>query len=268
MMSPAGRPAAPPETRLRRYPASSRFVVHPAAGREARWVRSLAGTSDRRRSALDRLGAGAIGLLGTRMLPLAPPWVWPELGVDRLLDELGAPLPGLQLIAAVVPRQPARPRLSLLCRWRDARVVVKLGTPGDGLAIEALALELLTADPLPGIMTPALLTAGETPGQQPLSYLATSALGLGRQQPAVGEPLRTFESDLATRLAGLPRPDGTPDDHVPVHGDLAPWNLRRTPRGLALFDWEGARWAPPGTDLDQYRRACATLGRRGLRFRS
>jgi hypothetical protein len=257
-----------PGAQLRRFPASPRFLVHPDAGRDARLIRALAGTSDRRRDALDRLGAGLIRLAGTRLLPVASPWAWPEQRADVVVDELSEAMPGLTLIAAVVPRQDGRHRLSLLCRWRGDLIVVKLGVPGDGLDIEALALDLLTADPLPGVRTPALLRSGTTPGEQPVSYLATSALGLDRQRPALGEPLRTFESDLAARLAGLPRPDGTPRDHVPVHGDLAPWNLRRTAHGLALFDWEAAGWGAPGSDLDHYQRACAGLGRRRSRLRA
>lgn len=35
-----------------------------------------------------------------------------------------------------------------------------------------------------------------------------------------------------------------------VHGDLTPWNLRRSADGrLVLFDWEHASYAPPATDL-------------------
>jgi thiamine kinase-like enzyme len=52
---------------------------------------------------------------------------------------------------------------------------------------------------------------------------------------------------------------------VPTHGDLAPWNLRRSPYGLALFDWEAAGWRPPGHDVDHYRRACAELRPRARR---
>jgi len=47
-----------------------------------------------------------------------------------------------------------------------------------------------------------------------------------------------------------------------MHGDLAPWNLRRLRDGrLVLFDWENVRWAPPTTDEVFYRAASGALGR-------
>ena len=100
-----------------------------------------------------------------------------------------------------------------------------------------------------------------------VTFLATDALGLDGQRPALDEPLHRFERDLAERLAALPRPSDAPDDAVPVHGDLAPWNLRRTSRGLALFDWEAAGWGAPGSDLAYYRRTSSELAGRSLRAR-
>ena len=63
---------------LRRYPASHRLLVHPAAGRSARHVSSLTGASDWRRAVIDAAGAATIGLVGTRVLPHAERWAWPE----------------------------------------------------------------------------------------------------------------------------------------------------------------------------------------------
>lgn len=232
----------------------------------------LAGTSDWRRNALDVLGAGAVLLLGTRRWPPAPPWSWPAFDADEVERRLAPALPGLAVVAGVLPRQPGRARLSLLCRQpvpgghRD--VVVKLATVGDGLEREAQALSLLTARPLPGIATPRVLASGTMDGTgEAIAFLATDALGLDRQRPAIAEPLRSFERDLADRLGGLPRPPETSDHAVPVHGDLAPWNLRRTSRGLALFDWEAAGWGEPGSDLAYYRRTSAELGGWSLRAR-
>lgn len=246
---------------MRRYPWSDRFVLDAAGGRRSRQVRTLAGAADWRREVVDRMGAAVVAAVGTGPLPPSPGWSWPAEDADELLALLRDPLPGLELVAAVLPRQPGRRRLSVLCRWRDDDVVLKLGTPHDGIDTEAAALDLLTRRPLPGIRTPRLIEAGTLNGSspEPVAFVATSALALGRQRPAIDAPLRTFESDLAVRLDELPRRAGTPTHHVPVHGDLAPWNLRRTGRGLALFDWEAAGWGPPGSDLEFYRRACDSL---------
>lgn len=134
-------------------------------------------------------------------------------------------------------------------------VVVKLGAHDERLDREGLALELLATNPLPGIATPAPIAIGSFDAAgQTITYLATTAVAIRRQGPAIDAPLRTFERDLAERLADLPKAIGTDADDVPVHGDLTPWNLRRTSHGLALFDWEEAGWGAPGSDLDLYRR--------------
>ena len=124
-------------------------------------------------------------------------------------------------------------------------------------------MALLTDRPLPGIATPKVLATGSI--DVDVAFLATDALGLDRQRPAIDEPLRSFERDLAERFASLPRPAGVALDAVPVHGDLTPWNLRRTGRGLALFDWEAAGWGAAGSDLDEYRRACSELAQPPVR---
>ena len=252
---------------LRSVPLSTRFVVRDDAGRPARRVRQLAGTSDWRRNTLDVIGATAVLIAGTRPWPTATGWRWPDLDPTEIEHLLQAPLPGVRVDAAVMPRQIDRARLSLLCSQprRERAIVVKLATVDDGLEREAMALSLLTARPLPAIATPKLIASGLL--VDGITFLATDALGLDRQRPALGEPLHSFERDLADRLASLPRPADTADDAIPVHGDLAPWNLRRTSRGLALFDWEAAGWAAPGSDLSYYRRSCAELSRWSIRAR-
>jgi Phosphotransferase enzyme family len=249
------------------FPLSRRLTLRSDAGRSARRVRLLAGTSDWRREALDRAGSAAIAMLGTRRWRTAAPWEWPGCSPSELVDELDATLPGVSILAAAAPRQRGRARLSLLGRWDGRTIVVKFGEPGDGLEVEATALAMLTDDPLPAIATPAVIATGTLSGLGDVAYLATSALGLDGQRPALDEPLHVFESDLADRLRDLPRPPDCPAEWIPTHGDLTPWNLRRTGFGLALFDWEAAGWRPAGTDLDHYRRACAAL-RRSPRHRS
>jgi len=250
----------------RSVPFSSRFIVSDHADRSARRVRMLAGTSDWRRDLLDRAGAFMILVAGTGPWPSSPGWSWPGHDAAEIERRLDTAMPGLRIEAAVTPRQPGRKRLSLLCRVADPTasrdIVVKLAQVGDGLETEAAALSLLTERPLPGIATPRVLAMGELDGDT--TFLATDALGLDRQRPAIGEPLRRFERDLGDRLRELPRPADAASDAVPVHGDLAPWNLRRTSRGLALFDWEAAGWGAPGSDLAFYRRSCDELARTSM----
>lgn len=247
------------EPDLRRFPFSRRLLVAVDAGRASRRVRALAGTSDRRRELLDGLGGATIALGGSALLPTGDRWEWPDAPFPAVTADLAQVIPGLRISGVVLPRQAGRPRVSMLGTVDGDEVIVKLGLPDDGLENEAAALRLLTATPLPTIATPRVVAAGRLASTADVAFLATSALGLQRQRPAIDEPLTSFESDLARCLAALPRPPGTAADAVPVHGDLAPWNLRRTGRGLALFDWEEAGWGPAGSDLAYYRRACASL---------
>jgi len=217
----------------------------------------LAGTSDWRRDLLDRLGGAAVAAVGTRPWPTTAAWPWPAADPTMIEAALGDRMHGVTIVAAATPRQPGRARLSLLGRVGNQDVVVKLGHPDDGIEMETAALELLMSDPLPGILTPTVIAVGRLADD--ITFLATDALGLDRQRPSIGEPLHNFERHLTERLASLPRPVGTSNDAVPVHGDLAPWNLRKTGRGLALFDWEAAGWGAPGSDLEFYRRSCDQL---------
>ncbi len=262
---------------MRRVPLVQRALVASSAGRRGRHVLALAGASDWRRALIDTAGAALINTAGTARLPAAEAWRWPHADVADIGAALAARIDGIRVLGAVLPRQPDRQRLSLLAEIRGngscELVVVKLGLPDTGIEREAQALRLLAADPLPCIRTPQVIddgtwsarpSAGDSPASS-VAYIVTTALAIDAQRAALDEPLRTFEHDLAERLGALDRPDDTPADHVPVHGDLTPWNLRRTPRGLVLFDWEEAGWGPAGSDLEAYRQACGSLPRRRLR---
>jgi hypothetical protein len=249
-----------------RLPAAPRMIVQGSSGRSATSVKTLAGTSDWRRALLDICGVGILAAAGADRLPSAEWPHWPPVEWRSLDAELKRRLSGFTTLGAVAPRQPDRRRLSLIGRIAGNLVVVKLGPPGDGLEREALVLDILARHPLPSIATAEALEAGtmEIEGHA-VAFLASPGLSMQRQRPAIDEPLPTFESDLAERLSGLPLADDSEskpaEGLVPVHGDLTPWNLRRTPRGLVLFDWESAGWGAPGSDLSLYRRSCDEVRR-------
>ncbi len=255
---------------LRRLPGAPRVLLHEAGGRRARYTRALTGASDRRRRALDALAFAPVAVAGPSGLPRTDGWPWPDARPDEVQAALRHHFPALVIHGAVVPRQPGRQRLSLLCHAAGNPIVVKLGTEQAALDAEYRALELLAADPLPGIATPRPLGVGvlldaASAGAASIVFVAASALGIRAQRPAIDAPLLTFESDLAARLGSLPATEPRDDDHVPLHGDLTPWNLRRTSRGLALFDWEAVGWGPRGSDIAHYRRASAEIRRRPRR---
>ena len=240
-------------TGWRSVPFVPRLRVVDDTGHRLLPLRSLTGASDWRRGLIDRGGVALAALVGSDRLPAADGPAWPTATPTEIRDVLATLLPGIRIVGVAVPRQTGRRRLSLLARHTGRPVVAKLGTVDGALEREAQALTLLERDPLPGVETPTVLASGTVvlAGER-LSVVVTTAIALTRQRPAVDEPLRTFESDLATRLDQLPHPSPT-TGLTPVHGDLTPWNLRRTPRGLALFDWEDAGWGAPGSDLALYR---------------
>jgi Phosphotransferase enzyme family len=252
----------------KRLPGSRRLLVDACSGRTSRLVRTLAGTSDWRRDVVDQAGVAALLAVGTARLPSARPIEWPRAGIDQVEADLRTELPGLRLIGVATPRQSGRERISAVGRMTGNLVVVKLAGRDTTLEREGTVLDLLAANPLPGIATPMPLAAGQlVVGTDVATYLVTTAVALRHQRAAIDQPLRTFEADLAERLSSLPLSDtqstdaGHSGDLVPIHGDLTPWNLRRTTRGLALFDWESAGWGEAGSDLAHYRVACDQVRR-------
>lgn len=244
-----------------RVPLAPRVVLTGHSGRTGADVLALAGSSDWRRRLLDTTGAGIVRLLGSRVGAHAAEPFWPTQTWEELDEELSSALTGLRLVGAVLPRQSGRSRLSLLGQMTGTDVVVKLGAVDAEIRNEADALSLLERNPLPGIATPRPLASGTIHSAHgEADYLVTTSIAIRRQHAAIDEPLRTFEHDLSIRLDELAPGDAVPGS-VPVHGDLTPWNLRRTPRGLALFDWESAGWGPPGADVANYRRACDDVRR-------
>jgi O-antigen/teichoic acid export membrane protein len=82
----------------------------------------------------------------------------------------------------------------------------------------------------------------------------TTVLRVGPHQPAdvTAADLTGLVADLDDALAGE-TPAGVPARYRPMHGDLTPWNLRRSREGrVVLFDWEHAGYGPPHADLVRY----------------
>jgi len=74
-----------------------------------------------------------------------------------------------------------------------------------------------------------------------------------RHRPFGWNPARIVDIgvEVSRLLAGaVSSPGPVPEDWVPVHGDMTPWNMRvdRNDR-VWLIDWEWATIAPPATDL-------------------
>lgn len=109
---------------------------------------------------------------------------------------------------------------------------------------------------------PRLLGAGEIDGWSWVGY----ELIAQRPHRPVRRPVPGLTEQISELVESVvPRPAGVPTHWRGAHGDLNPWNLRRSHRGTWLIDWEDAGWAPPGADDVYFRATIAAMGRRPVR---
>jgi hypothetical protein len=110
-------------------------------------------------------------------------------------------------------------------------VVVKVAPGRDRvLAHESEALQRLHGA-IPGVLVPAVRWVGPWRGQLAMATEALASTPNGRDidlEEALGLVIALARG--SDRLGPV------------VHGDFAPWNLLRTPDGIALVDWESSRF--------------------------
>ncbi len=144
-----------------------------------------------------------------------------------------------------------------------AFVKVHHGT-GGSILNERRALEAVSKCRPRSFQAPELIQSGFLHGWH---YLAAAPLPLGLHRPPRHPPLQAILEEIEGALTQMPRPAGTPEHWRPMHGDFAPWNLRRCAgkslylagKSLYLMDWENAGWGPPNADEVFYRAADAAL---------
>jgi hypothetical protein len=141
-------------------------------------------------------------------------------------------------------------------------VVAKVSLDSSSIEREVHVLDRLSRRPIPSVATARLLEHGDLKVGGVTAHAVVTEHLAGPQRPCwSAPPLVLFGRQLADRLDDLDRPVGTPGHWVPNHLDVSPWNLRRTERGLALFDWESCALAPPETDRAYFESCVAALGR-------
>jgi hypothetical protein len=220
----------------------------------------------RRSSALLHRGAVLfLKVFGPRLLPGRSVDWEPPLARDEwaaMLGQLTADLGPIEEYGVYQRRQSARSGFSLLLLRAGSPVgfvrVNRLRHERFQLEHDALAL-IARASPRE-FHAPAPISVGSTGDW---SFLATTVLLPGRHRAPRNPPIDRITLEIQSALAGMPRPEGTPQHWVPFHGDLTPWNLRDSGDGkLVLYDWEHVGWAPPGADEVLYVAAEAFLAGR------
>jgi hypothetical protein len=132
---------------------------------------------------------------------------------------------------AVVLSRRSRRRMYAFSVGGRVEVVVKVGRADDtALAAEHATLARLDGR-VGGVLVPCVRWFG---AWREHTVLATDAM---TTEPDAADADIEEALDVCLSLAG---PPGT--GVAVVHGDLAPWNLLRTPRGIALVDWETSRF--------------------------
>jgi hypothetical protein len=112
------------------------------------------------------------------------------------------------------------------------------------------ALHAIADDPVRDCQVPQPVARGRHDGW---SWMATTPIPWFPHRPARFPPIDRIAADISDRLRRALDPAEVPDHWQPMHGDLAPWNLRRVgPRSLWLLDWDDAGWGPPGADAAYY----------------
>jgi hypothetical protein len=182
---------------------------------------------------------------------------WPEVAAA-----LEAALGSFDEIAGYMRMQVFRPGMALLLlRHGKPLAFVKL-RHGDSSALchEARALAAVSSYGPCSFQVPAVQCVGGVAGWH---FLAVSPLPAQLHRTPRKPPLDKILEEVQAALASTPRPPQVPAAWRPMHGDFAPWNLRRTGvDSLFLVDWESAGWGPPDADEAFYLATVAALSDR------
>ena len=235
-------------------------------------VAGLALYSASRRNALRLQGAASllVRALGAWALPgRAEVWAPPiDADVaDELRDRIEDAVGPSDAVAGYVPRQSERAGFCMLLR-RGGRsigfVKVRPDDEAGSLATECCALSHVARAEVSTFHSPAPIALGTIGRWQ---YLVTEALPPLLHRPPTSAPIDAIAAEIAAALAGVARPADVPAHWQPMHGDLAPWNLRQIAGTLHLIDWEDVDWGPPHADAVYYRATDAALrGREPVRI--
>lgn len=202
--------------------------------------------------------AGGIRAVPGRREQWRPPMgedVMSEL-LSQWREAVGAPVVGL----AIYNRpQEHRPALSLMVCAGDRSLLVRVRREAESLVLEQRVSEVAQTLGARAFRVPRLHASGSAGGW---SWVGYEVIGQRPHAPARSASPALYAEVSRLVEAAVPRPEGCPADWRGAHGDLTPWNLRRSGGRLWLIDWEDARFAPPGADEVYFALTRVVLGGR------
>jgi hypothetical protein len=156
-----------------------------------------------------------------------------------------------------------------LARSLLAREVEVLQSLSKNKRLHQLVPQPLTAEEIDGVYVTAQAPLPGGPAPTPIGLMHRELLSHFACGPMIAPAQTQLVGTLPTRIANLPEPhpelSAALDDTLAVlegqrmasgvmHGDFAPWNLRRRGKTASAFDWEyGNLDAPAGLDEIHYR---------------
>lgn len=234
-----------------RLPPGRRYLVIPARDRRALVTGLTLLTSCGRRPLLMQSAARlAVRLAGCWAVPgQRESWV-PEFDAvlwSTLLQDWSRVLGPFDNLAVYERPQASRAGIAVVPMQRGIPLaVIKVRPDLGSLGRELAVLSALDGE-VAGLRVPRVLHVGEDPsGWQ---WLAMDFVTSGVNRPERLRRPELLDDALWSRLSAvLPRNSQIPEHWRPMHGDLSPWNLRRSRDGSFLIDWEDAAWGPPRAD--------------------
>jgi hypothetical protein len=246
-----------------RFPPKWRLVLVPESPRAASALGVTLYTASKPAPLAAQRALWAVArVFGGRALPgpreqWAPPL--PAGTFAALCDQLRASI-GREPDGYAIYERPQRERaggLTMLACAGRASLLVRARTDAAELAIERRVSAAYAAHPATAFRVPRLAGAGELDGWH---WVAYETIATRPHAPVRRAPGRLFDDVGELVEAALDRPAGTPEHWRGAHGDLTPWNLRRSGTGTWLIDWEDAGWAPPGSDRVYFAAVTAATG--------
>lgn len=158
-------------------------------------------------------------------------------------------------VAAYVPVQAGRSGVCLfLIRSGRPRGFVKVRPDWDPAAEISVISRVAGAATYwtPSVVGSHTIGGWTSLGMEPMS---------GRiHSPRLRSPLLAITEEITERLTGVLPGNPPQPGWQPMHGDLAPWNLRQSEQVAVAFDWEHVMYGPPGSDAVFHISASRALG--------